>query len=171
MVADPRKNRWPCATWHVGYAARQAGDRDRRRLEGHVRNRARVPAHVEEALGVDRLLVTVAIDVLGDAEGNVGHVDDRQPLREEDIEAPAEGSDEPAQVEFLGVLRFELEAGSEVRHAFAMLVVALALAAECELAGRRRRQIVDKRRLVQELRVLAFVRAKDARGLKRDQLA
>ena len=67
--------------------------RDRRRLERHRRDGAGVPADVEEPLVVDRLLVAVEIDVLGDAERDVRHVDDVLPLRDEHVAAAQERAD------------------------------------------------------------------------------
>ena len=71
--------------------AERGRPRDRRHLQRHRRDRPCVPADVEEALRVDRLLVTVEIDVLRDAEGDVGDVDDVLPLRDDHVPAARNG--------------------------------------------------------------------------------
>ena len=85
---------------------------DRRCLQRDRRDRSGVPADVEEPLRVDRLLVAVEIDVLRDAERDVGDVDDVLPLGDDHVPAAQERSDrlrgrQLGELELLG-LRFLL---------------------------------------------------------------
>ncbi|MCA1691245.1 MAG: hypothetical protein LC733_03230, partial [Actinobacteria bacterium] len=98
---------------HAGDGRSVAGDAregDLGRFEGDIGNRARVPTHVEEGLGIDRLLGAVAVDVLGHAERDVGHVEQRGPLGKEDVTAVPERPDEVLEIEVLDLVAVELEA-------------------------------------------------------------
>jgi hypothetical protein len=90
---------------HVRRIAGDARNRDRAGLQRHVRDRAGVPANVEEALAVDHLFVAVAVHVLRHAEGDVGNLEQRHPLRHVDGDAAAERADPAIGAQLLEQLR------------------------------------------------------------------
>jgi hypothetical protein len=101
----------PAVVLLAGGAAEVAGQSGGARLQGHVGNLRRIPTDVEEALGVDRLLLAVAVDVLCDGEGDVGDVDDRLPFRVPLRVAAQEWAEELAQVELLHLEPVDLRQG------------------------------------------------------------
>ena len=82
----------------IGSAATWSRQGDVIRLQNDIGNRIDVPAHVEEAFGVDRLFIPVAIHILGHSERDVGDIDDGYPLGDEDIPAPPEWSNEVREI-------------------------------------------------------------------------
>ncbi len=73
--------------------ARRPGARNRAGFQHDLAQGAGVPAHIKMRLAINLLFHTVAVHVLQHAEGDVGHVDDRRPLRGVQLHAAAHGAD------------------------------------------------------------------------------
>ena len=90
-----------------------AGNGNGGRRERNIRYIAGIPTDIEEAFGVNGLLSAVAVDVLRDAERNIGDVEHRNPLRHDDIDAANEGTNETADIELLENRGVQVDPGSQ----------------------------------------------------------